>query len=234
MQIIEKNSFNLRSAFFELKNKESKISFLALPVVHIGTVNYYNNINKILEKSDLIIYEGIPSKKIRIITATYKIVKIVKRLDLITQSNGINYKKIQNKLIWNDINKNDFDNSWNNLSIFFRLLLFIIVPIYLIYILIFGTKNLIANNLQLDDLPSSKDIEYESINGDFNKMDKIILKKRDKIIIKNLKKYYNENKNKEIKVVLLYGAKHMVIILKFLFSINFRIVSSSWIKIFNL
>jgi hypothetical protein len=66
MQFIEKTSFNVRSLIF--------------PMIHVGSSEFYG---------DLILAEGVKSRKARSITLSYRIVKHIRRMELITQREGM-------------------------------------------------------------------------------------------------------------------------------------------------
>ena len=61
MQFIEKNSFNVRSAVYRLKKDNSALEFLLVPMIHMGSSEFYDEISKRLASCDLILAEGVIS-----------------------------------------------------------------------------------------------------------------------------------------------------------------------------
>ena len=79
MQVIDSNDFNLRTAAYLLTN--GTIEFLIIPVVHIGSKEFYKEVTKELDKCDIILFEGIGLKAMNSLGNAYK--RCAKRLSLI-------------------------------------------------------------------------------------------------------------------------------------------------------
>jgi hypothetical protein len=63
MQFIEKNSFNVRSAVYELKKDGTGLEFLIFPMIHVGSREFYEEMSRRLSTCDLILAEGVKSKR---------------------------------------------------------------------------------------------------------------------------------------------------------------------------
>ncbi len=233
MQFIEKNSFNVRSAVYLLKNEDSKTEFLIFPMVHIGSKEFYSQISKRLSECDLILAEGVDSKKANILTLAYRAVKGIKRMDLITQKEGIKISSFKDKIINSDMKEKNFDENWSTLSIFFRMTFFIIVPVYVIYLFIFGTREIIAKNIAFEDLPNSDEIL--DTDEDIEKMDEILIDKRDKILIDHIEKVLSNSGTDKKTIGILYGASHMRNVFNYLLGKKeYKIAKSEWVVVFDL
>src|SRR5262245_62006806 len=88
MQFIEKNSFNVRSAVYHLK-KDGAPEFFLFPMIHVGSQTFYDEITRRLTACDLILAEGVASKRANLLTLSYRIVKRIKRMDLVTQQDAL-------------------------------------------------------------------------------------------------------------------------------------------------
>ena len=75
MQFIEKNSFNVRSAIYHLKKDGAGLEFLLFPMIHVGSQNFYDEISRRLTACDLILAEGVASRRASLLTLSYQIVK---------------------------------------------------------------------------------------------------------------------------------------------------------------
>src|SRR4026207_2019602 len=128
MQFIEKNSFNLRAAVYSLKKDSTALEFVVFPMIHVGSREYYREITRRLSTCDLILVEGVKSKKATILTLSYRCIKKIRRLDLITQTEGIRLDEFRNEIKNTDLEENAFDERWSSLPITLRLQLFILVP----------------------------------------------------------------------------------------------------------
>src|SRR5436305_4813326 len=99
MQFVEKNSFNLRSAIYHLKTKHSPIEFFLFPMVHVGSKQFYAEVSRKLGECDLIFAEGVNnSRKANLLTLSYRIVRYIKRMDLVTQQEGMKLVGLRNKI----------------------------------------------------------------------------------------------------------------------------------------
>jgi hypothetical protein len=83
MQFIEKNSFNVRSAIYHLKKDDTGLEFLLFPMIHVGSQAFYDEVSRRLAACDLILAEGVNSKKANILTLSYRIVNKIWRMDLV-------------------------------------------------------------------------------------------------------------------------------------------------------
>ena len=150
MQFIEKNSFNLRAAVYSLKKDSTALEFVVFPMIHVGSREYYQEITRRLSTCDLILVEGLKSKKATILTLSYRFIKKIRRMDLITQHEGIRLDEFRNEIKNTDMEENAFDERWSSLPITLRLQLFILVPFWVLYLFLFGTRETLAENLALE------------------------------------------------------------------------------------
>jgi len=115
VQFIEKNSFNVRSAIYRLKRDRDDFEFHLFPMIHIGTMEYYREVGQRISKCDLLLIEGVQSKRVHFLTLSYRIVKKIKRMDLVTQQDALNLEDINSKCINADIKEHEFDKRWTSL-----------------------------------------------------------------------------------------------------------------------
>jgi hypothetical protein len=233
MQFIEKNSFNIRAAVYRLKNSRDNLEFLLFPMIHIGDQNYYEEVQKRLMDCQYIIYEGVKSFRGALLTWSYRFTSKRKRLGLITQRDGLKLHELKSKLLHSDISQSEFDKSWSQLPLKLRLLLIFVVPFFSLYLFLFATRSFIAKNLCLEDLPTRDEIIHS--DDDFDKLDKLLGTKRDKIIMNCIEQEYLSKKKMDVQIGVIYGAKHIVPIIKFLMAkYGFKVVKAEWITVFNI
>jgi hypothetical protein len=232
MQFIEKNSFNVRSAVYCLKKDGSALEFLIFPMIHVGSAEFYDEISRRLASCDLILAEGVKSRRANLITLSYRIVKHVRRMELVTQQDGMCVDTFRAKILNVDIDGAAFDERWSSLPIRLRMQFFILVPVFVVYLFLCGTRETLANNIALDDLPSPEEILSD--NEDLEAFDSLIVDERDRILIEhvaNLEAQQNEAK----RIGILYGARHMRNTMRFLMQkLNYRVAKAEWVKIFDL
>jgi pheromone shutdown protein TraB len=153
-------------------------------------------------------------------------------MELVTQQDGMRVESFRAKILNADIDGAAFDERWSSLPISLRVQLSILVPIFVVYLLLFGTRETLAENIALDDLPSSEEILSD--DEDFEPLDSLIIDERDRILIEHVTKL--ESQQEEAKQIgIVYGARHMRSTMKFLMQkLNYRIAKSEWVTVFDL
>jgi hypothetical protein len=233
MQFIEKNSFNVRSAVYRLQKPNDALEFVLFPMVHIGSKQFYDEVRQRLLNCDLILMEGVQSKRVSLLTLSYRVIRKIKRIDLVTQQEALKISDLSERIINADMGGKNFDNRWAELPVMLRIQLLLLLPIYVSYLLLFGTRDLIAENIATDDLASRDEIlNYDEELG---KLDRLIVDERDQVIIRNIDQLY-ETRGKERKIVgIVYGAKHMRnITIHLSEKLGYFITGSEWITVFDL
>ena len=233
MQFIEKNSFNLRAAVYSLKKDSTALEFVVFPMIHVGSREYYQEITRRLSTCDLILVEGLKSKKATILTLSYRFIKKIRRMDLITQYEGIRLDEFRNEIKNTDMEANAFDERWSSLPITLRLQLFVVVPFCVLYLFLFGTREILAENLALEDLPSSDEVLQE--DEDFSRLDSLMVDERDRRLLEHIASVNDERAQTSQRIGVLYGAFHMRSVMPFLMkALNYRVVKADWVKVFDL
>ena len=232
MQFIEKNSFNVRSAVYRLKKEGSALEFLIFPMIHVGSPDFYEEISRRLASCDLILAEGVKSRRGNLLTLSYRIVRHIRRMDLITQQDGMRVESFRAKILNADIDGAAFDERWSSLPLSLRAQLIVLIPIFVVYLFLFGTRETLAENIALDDLPSSDELllEYE----DFEPLDSLLIDERDRILIEHVARLEDQQGGAR-KIGIVYGARHMRNMIRFLMQkLNYRVDKAEWVKVFDL
>ena len=233
MQFIEKNSFNVRSAIYRLKKHKDGLEFLLFPMIHVGSKQFYDEVGQRLASCDMILAEGVDSKKANLLTRSYRIVKKIKRMDLVTQQEGMRLSSFREKIVNTDMGGHAFDEGWSSLPLMLKAQIFFFTPFYVIYLFLFGTRETIAENIALEDLPSSEEILFQ--DDDLDKLDALLIDERDRRLIHNIESLHETN-GKDKKIVgVVYGARHMRNVTHFLLQkLDYRIDRAEWVTVFDL
>ena len=230
MQFIEKNSFTVRSAVYHL-TKDGAPEFFLFPMIHVGSQTFYDDIARRLAACDLILAEGVASKRANLLTLSYRIVRRIKRMDLVTQHDALKAAAFRGKLTNVDMAGDAFDARWSSLPFSLRAQLFLTLPLYTFYLLLFGTRQTLAENIALEDLPSAEEILLE--NDDLAPLNSLLIDERDQMLIGNIKRVYESGGNKTVGVI--YGARHMRNAVDFLMrNLNYRVAKAEWVTVFDL
>jgi hypothetical protein len=201
-------------------------------MIHVGSTEFYEEISRRLAGCDLILAEGVKSRRVNLITLSYRIVKHIRRMDLVTQHDGMRVETFRAKIMNTDIDGAAFDERWSSLPISLRLQFIVLVPICVVYLFLFGTRETLADYVALDDLPSREEILSD--NENFEAFDSLIINERDRILIEHVTKLEDEqNGAKQIGIV--YGARHMRNTMRFLMQeLDYRVAKAEWVKVFDL
>jgi hypothetical protein len=231
VQFIEKNSFNVRSAVYHLTKDGAGVQFLLFPMIHVGSQAFYDDVANRLIACDLILAEGVSSKRVKLLTLSYRIVKQIKRMDLVTQGDALVVLDLKDRIINSDMKGRAFNEGWSGLPFLSRAQLLLLVPIYVIYLMLFGTRNTLAENIALEDLLSeNEDLFQDDRFTDFNSL---LIDERDRILISHIRNLTEANGNKMVGIV--YGARHMRNVINFLVNVmHYRVAKAEWITVFDL
>ena len=152
---------------------------------------------------------------------------------MITQQEGLDLTDIRDKILKADIKGDHFDENWRGQSIWFRLMIYLFAPVYIAYFALFGTRQLIAEHIAMEDLESTDEILLSDKNTD--RLQDILLKDREAIIVKYISDVLLQNAGEVKTVAIVYGAVHMRKIVYYLDEIQgFRITNSEWLTVFDL
>jgi hypothetical protein len=233
MQFIEKNSFNVRSAVYHLKKDGAGLEFLLFPMIHVGSREFYDEVSRRLAACDLILAEGVNSRRGYLLTLSYRVVKKIRRMDLVTQQDGMKVSGLRDKIINADMEGGAFDERWSALPLWLKAQLFLYLPIYIVDLFLFGTRETLAKNMSLEDLPSSDEILLR--DESFEKLDNLLIDERDRRLITNLKELYDSRRLDKKIVGIVYGARHMRnAILYLLGELNYKVSKAEWVTVFDL
>src|SRR5262245_20150859 len=233
MQFIEKNYFNVRSAVYNLKKDGAGLEFLLFPMLHVGSKEFYDEVSRRLAACDLILMEGVNSRKGNALTFSYSVVKKIRRLDFVTQRDGMKISGLRDKIINADMEGRAFDERWSALPLGLRAQLFLLVPFWVGYLFLFGTRERLAEKMAIEDLPSSDEILFR--DESFEKLDALLLDERDRRLITHIQKLYDSHRQDKKIVGVVYGARHMRNIIRFLLGrLNYRVAKAEWVTVFDL
>ena len=233
MQFIEKNSFNVRSAVYRLKKDGVGLEFLLFPMIHVGSKEFYDEVSRRLAACDLILAEGVSSRRVQFLTLSYRVVKKIRRMDLVTQQDGMKVSGLRDKIINSDMEGRAFDERWSVLPLGLKAQLFLFLPIYVVNLFLFGTRETLAENMALEDLPSSDEILLQ--DESFEKFDTLLIDERDRRLITHLKKLHDSQQRDKKIVGVVYGARHMRNAIRFLLvGLNYKVSKAEWVTVFDL
>ncbi|HZF39107.1 MAG TPA: hypothetical protein VE715_09805 [Blastocatellia bacterium] len=154
-------------------------------------------------------------------------------MDLVTQQDGMKVSGWRDKIINSDMEGRAFDERWSALPLWLKAQLFLFLPIYVVNLFLFGTRETLAENMALEDLPSSDEILLQ--DESFEEFDTLLIDERDRQLITHLKKLYDSRRQDKKIVGVVYGARHMRNAVSFLLGgLNYKVSRAEWVTVFDL
>ena len=179
----------------------------------------------------MIFSEGVRSRRVDYITWSYKIVNRMRGLGLVTQ-NVLDLRQFGPKVVNTDMPGREFDAAWSGIGRYARLVLWVLVPFYVIWFFLFGTKAFLARSLETDDLPSRQDVL--GYGDDFDRFEDLVMTQRDKLLVQQIARYHDLHRSESKVVAILYGASHMRAVLTVLREkLKYRVAQAEWVTVFS-
>src|SRR5207249_1145298 len=99
---------------------------------------------------------------------------------------------------------------------------------------LYGTRAYLARQMDLDDLPSRREIL--AAGGDFDPVDEAIINRRDARLLEHLQQAYQDQTPDAPRVIgVVWGARHMRAVTRLLMGkLKYRVATAEWITVFTL
>lgn len=200
-------------------------------MLHIGEALFYEQVYDQAAQHDLVLLEGVQSKTVRNLTRSYRWLPL-KRMGLVLQPK-FDLNRAKGRVQGADLTAEEYDMFWRKIPFLKRSGLAIISPLFGLFGRFFLNREIIAKHLELHDLTSREDLL--SLEEDMLRATEPIDAKRDERACRILEEAIRPNADKEFSIAVVYGARHMPSILRFLRDLgDYRPVSSEWKTVFEL
>lgn len=230
MQLLETSVLGLRSATHELHSEIFNARVTVFPMVHIGEAAFYTQVYQGAADHDLILLEGVHSKTVRNLTRAYRWLPL-KRYGLVCQPK-FDKATAKGEVRGADLTATEYDALWRQIPRLRRLHLTVIAPLFGLIGRLFLTKSMIAKHLGLDDLTSRSDVLAQG--ADVLSVTDVIDAERDAKACRILEAAIQKSGDQDISIAVIYGARHMPVILRFLGELGqYRPLKSKWKTVFE-
>jgi hypothetical protein len=230
---IERNAYELSAQIRLYRNPKTELEFEIFPMVHIATAEFYAIVQSHLEQCDAIFYEGIRSKRVRVITSAYRILTKRPRLGLVTQSQALDLSTIREKVILADQDRQTFEANWSKLPWSTRVLISVISPLYGGYLFLTMTRGRLAKIIDPSNLPASESLEY--VPDEPDPFEEVIGESRDRHFISQLAAFFEQNRGKRLRAGVAFGAAHAEPVGAFLSrKLRYHVASAKRVLLFSL
>jgi hypothetical protein len=198
-------------------------------MIHIGSVEYYSQIHKRLDKCDVILFEGVRTFRARMLSLSYRIVARRRRLGLVAQDASL-LRGLHGQLIHADVAPGEFKDNWSQIPAHIRLAILLIAPLYGGYHYLTATKESIGKKTKSEDLASADEI----MRGDFAPgLDKAIMTSRDTKLTGAIDSIVNFP-TPPTTVGIVCGAGHMKAVTAALMEKHhYRVNGAEWLTVFD-
>ena len=232
MKFIEATSFFVRTISFDFINRDEdiKLKFRLIPMVHIGTPQFYEEVTENLNECDEVLYEGCDVKGINIYSKLYG--RLAKKLDLVKQSEHLDLRKVDAKFIHSDYNKETGKNAWRKLRLLEKLKMLILEPIELLFYSQFLTREILTKSFMTG--AEENYLAYGSVDDEEGTVENLILNDREQIIFQHIRQKIELESQDDKLIGILYGAGHMKKISRFLIDqMNFVGRNGKFMKVYD-
>ncbi len=209
MQIVDVNELWVRSVVLTLRRRETPLTFVLFPMVHVGSPAYYAAVRARVGECDLAVVEGVgAAREVSLLTLAYRAMRFNRRARLVVRSDGPDSFGIPT--IRPDLDGARSRRGWARVPWLQRVLAWILVPIYAVLLALFGTRQMLARDLAREDQPS--DVELDAAAA-YPELYGLICDERDQLLIQALMAVHEQRNREPIKVAVVYGAGHMPAVL---------------------
>jgi hypothetical protein len=233
VQLIEVSMTGVRSAAITLQRPDTPLRFLLLPMLHLGTADFYRDVTSQLARCQVIVTEGVGGDSIltRALTLAYRTPGRSKRLGLVVQD--LDYGALATagaQIVRPDLSGEQVRRGWRTVPLVQRLAVLTLVPLFAVALRLFGSRRVLARYLGTDDLPT---VEDHAAREAFPALTKFIVDDRDQLLINTLISFLVTCAAAPILVGVVYGAEHMIATVRELATHGYRPRRAEWLTVFD-
>jgi hypothetical protein len=199
-------------------------------MIHIGSAEFYQEVRKRLDRCDVVLFEGVGSFAVKVLTTSYTFAARRKRLGLVTQSEALPLREMRGVLVHGDVPGSGFDAAWRAVPWHWRVAVMVCAPLYGAWLYLTASRESIGRRLRTEDLEAREDVlRFEAVP----QLEDAIATKRDAslaIAITGLL----ERPGDHTRAGVIYGAAHMRVVTRLLIEKHgYRVVDAEWLDVFR-
>jgi hypothetical protein len=230
VQIIESTPFGVRSSIMTLGSPDSNVRFLLFPMLHLGAPEFYVEVAQRLGGCDLILAEGVAGRRTSLITLSYRLAGKIRRFGLIEQGRGLQLRTLGVPVENVDATVSQFSRSWRRAPRYARFLLLALAPLFGLWLIVSGSRALIAKEMELNDLP---DPAEAFMPDSFTQVQDAIVHDRDQFLCAAIAREAHLPAQSRKTVAIVWGAGHIPAVVHYLMgSLHYRVVATEWVTVF--
>jgi pheromone shutdown protein TraB len=165
----------------------------------------------------------------RALTLSYRRAGRARRWGLVTQR--LSLGELDVPVVRPDLAFAGFRRGWRRLPFLVRLWAWVLVPVYSLGLLVFGSREFLVRRLgSQEDLPTR---EEELGFGRFDALQELLVDDRDALLARALDAIHELRSQEPITVAVVYGAAHMPAVVRSLARHGDRATSAEWLTVFG-
>lgn len=230
MQLIEVSEIGVRASIVRLTSRDSALTWLLFPMVHLGPPEYYEEVERRMHSCDLVLAEGIDSKIVEAITMSYRAADGSVRQGTVMQP-SFESDSAGPEVLNADISGAEFDAAWGDLPLPVRVGIPLVAPLFGLWLRFFARPEDVHEALETYDLPSRGHISAENR---WPELFDLLLHKRDVHLLEQIDEVHRRHRSEAKTLGVAYGAAHMPSVVNHLTD-RLRYIASSaeWITVFD-
>lgn len=123
-----------------------------------------------------------------------------------------------------------FGHSWRKAPQYARLLLLVGAPLFGLWLVISGSRSLIARNMEVNDLPDPDDVFMPDAVA---AIDAAVVHDRDRLLCSAIAREAALTPDRSRTVAVLWGAGHIPAVAHFMLGpLEYRVATAEWVTVF--
>jgi len=199
-------------------------------MIHAGAPEYYAEVSRRLAGCDVVLFEGVRSPQVWLLTRAYTLAARRKRLGLVLQRDGLEHALASSRRVRADVSAEQFAAAWVRIPLAQRAFLLVFAPLYGLWIFLTATRESIGRRLSTEEVESNRDVDFRESLPEFQEA---VVTIRDAKLIEELSSAV-EKSGVGTRIAVIYGAGHMRVVSRLLTGkYKYRVVESEWITVFG-
>lgn len=231
MQILESSDWGLRTARLSLTSPHSDIRVTLFPMVHVGEPAFFQVVFADAFSHDLVLVEGVRSPIARRVTRVYRWIEGSTGMNLVVQPLYPSQAACHARIVHADLLGEEFAEVWRKVPRQVRALVYVVAAALGAWLRWFGSRQMLAKRLSLDDLPRREEILR--LNPETVAIDRAILHARDARLVERLGAELDDSGPAVRRIAIVYGATHMRAVLRKLTGRRgYHVDRGDWLTVF--
>jgi hypothetical protein len=209
------------------ERRGSGVRFVVVPMIHLGLPEFFDAVRQRLMACEVVVAEGVPGLRARIITLAYRMAGRLRRDDLIDQGNALDLSTLDAEVVRPDLDAKQFGTGWRGVSRWLRGVIYLGAPLVGVWMAIAGPRRVLSHRLTIDDEISLE--EFEAGQGGLHEA---FIEQRDRALCEELVRLADIDAGATRTIGVCWGAAHVRAVADTLHDLGFRITDAAWITVF--